>query len=334
MTLEEIQPIFEQYLKNKGYSKETLKRYLRDIKYFFLFMAKELAKKDIRDVSKADLNRYQSYTYKLKKRDSDKPRYSVSTRKAIFISLAALFKYLYKHEYILINPFDGLDTKLIMVYPERKTLSEEQMNQLLDGISDFDPLSCRDRALLEFMYGTGLRISEVAKLNIIDIDLANGKVFVSEGKGQKDRLVPLGKRATRTLKSYIKHSRSHFLKTAQDKQALFLSLKGNRLRAHNFDYILKKRLKQSAYPTASALSGCGISPHVIRHSFATHLLNHGANLKSVKEILGHKSLQTTVNYTHLSTEIMKRFIKRYHPRENELYEKLTLSESQIISLNP
>ncbi len=127
MILEQVQSIFEQYLNNKGYSKETLKRYLRDVKYFFLFMEKKLGKIDIRAITKADLNQYQSYIYQLKKEDHS-PRYSVSTRKAIFISLSHLFKYLYKNEFILLNPFDGLDRTLVMKYPERKTLTEEQMN--------------------------------------------------------------------------------------------------------------------------------------------------------------------------------------------------------------
>jgi site-specific recombinase XerD len=212
-----------------------------------------------------------------------------------------------------------------MSYKPRKTLTIDQMNQLLDSIQGDHPLDVRDKAILELLYGTGIRVSECVGLDLADLNLNEGELLIREGKGKKDRFVPLGYHLMDCLKGYLR-MRAKLTQKPNSKSALFLTLKSNRIGIHTIENLLKKRLKDAGLPTQD------ISPHVIRHSFATHLLEGGAGLKHLKEILGHKSIQTTVIYTHFSVENLKKTMKNYHPRENELYEDLSLTEDQIKSL--
>ena len=203
------------------------------------------------------------------------------------------------------------------------------MARFLDSLSGCFKRDLRDRAMFELMYGTGLRVGEVSALNITDVDIRGGRLMVRKGKGRKQRVIPLGKNVCSWLKVYLAGGRRQFLYRAkgyENNRAFFLSIQGNQMSTTNIGKVLKDRLKQAGVRTK------GISPHVLRHSFATHMLENGADIKYVKDILGHSNISTTVIYTHFTINSLKRIMKQFHPRENELYEEINLKKKWIASL--
>jgi len=235
------------------------------------------------------------------------------------MSVRHLFKFLSKNEYIIRNPFEGLDMKSIRVQRLRGSIPEKHMHIFLDGINGTRITAIRDRALFELMYGTGLRISEIVNLNVTDIDLASGKLLVREGKGKRDRVVPLGENAAEWVSRYLEQARPKFgmyRAEGPDREALFLTIMGKRVSWASINGQLKRLFDQTGF------DGKKVSSHLLRHSFATHMLEHGAGVKHVKEILGHKCFESTVGYTHFSVSSLKRIVRRYHPRENDLYVEL------------
>jgi len=184
------------------------------------------------------------------------------------------------------------------------SLSEDEVTRLLEGPLQSGPLADRNRAIVELMYASGLRVSETIGLTLDGIDLYQGLVRVT-GKGNKERLVPVGEAAVARLMEYLQHARPA-LAQRRDSGHLFITKRGSGMTRQNCWHMLKKR----------AL-GCGlraISPHTLRHSFATHLLDHGADLRVVQALLGHSNISTTQIYTHVSRERLKSVHQRYHPR--------------------
>ena len=310
-----VQYLFKKYLESRNYSEITVTKYLRTVRDFFYYLEENTDKKDLREVTGEDILIYQEKIAGIRK--GEKQRYAPTSIKGIIFTLRHLFKYLYRNELILVNPFDRLRIKINTLSKIRPCIDEEEIITFLDSIEMKGKLNIRDRALFEMMYETGLRVSEVSNLDVTDIDLKSGKVFVREGKGKKDRVVPLGKNALEYLKVYIKKARPLFLKNVLDQEetrALFLTQNGGRINTASISHRLKKRFKDLGIET-------NVTPHMIRHSFATHMLAHGADIKAVKDILGHSSMETTVIYTHFTVKSLKKLIKMYHPRENELYEE-------------
>ncbi len=193
-----------------------------------------------------------------------------------------------------------------------KAITVEQVERLLAAPGNADVLGRRDRAMLETLYSTGIRVSELVGLNYLDLD-ATGEALRIRGKGKKERLVPLGTHALIAIRSYIElvESDAKFSKAWAEENrteaALFINKHGNRLSSRSVRRKLDKYLREAGLdPT--------ISPHTLRHSFATHLLDNGADLRSVQELLGHQSLSTTQVYTHLSTQRIQKAYDDAHPR--------------------
>jgi len=181
-------------------------------------------------------------------------------------------------------------------------LDEQQVVRLLEAPMGEKWLGLRDRALLETLYSTGIRVSELVGLNFSDLDEISGTIMV-RGKGKKERLCPIGETAMRTIRSYV----AKRPKKSRVPYALFISQKGTRLTVRQVDRLFIRYLAQVGLPAA-------ISPHSLRHSFATHLLEHGADLRSVQELLGHSSLSTTQIYTHITPQRLKKIYEQSHPR--------------------
>lgn len=212
--------------------------------------------------------------------------------------LRTFFRFLCRESYLKSNPTTLLLTpKLDKRLPE--FLTEDEMVKLLEAPSKDELFCLRDRAILESLYSTGMRIGELVGLNIDDVDFIAGVVKV-RGKGKKERLLPVGEKALTALRRYIENRKK---KTDE----LFLNKNGTRLSDRGVRDILEKYIRQTS-------SKENISPHTLRHSFATHLLNNGADLRSVQELLGHVNLSTTQIYTHLSTERLKNIYDKAHPR--------------------
>ncbi|NIQ84828.1 MAG: tyrosine recombinase XerC [Acidobacteria bacterium] len=186
-----------------------------------------------------------------------------------------------------------------------RTLTVDEIFALLDAIGGDDIASVRDRSILELLYAAGLRVGELVGLDLKDIDLGGGLVRVL-GKGNKERLVPFGSQAQKTLKTWLSAS-APLRKRGDDEDALFLNLRGGRLTDRSVRRILNARLREAAIHAR-------LSPHALRHSFATHMLGAGADLRAIQELLGHASLSTTQRYTHVNADALMTVYDKAHPR--------------------
>jgi integrase/recombinase XerD len=187
-----------------------------------------------------------------------------------------------------------------------KTLSESQVEALLQQPPAHTPRGLRDRAMLEVLYATGLRVSELVSVGVLDVSLSDGVVRVVQGKGGKDRLVPLGAEAAHWITTYMKEARPELL-GARTSPALFVTARAAPMTRQSFWLLIKK------YAVLAGVRA-PLSPHVLRHAFATHLLNHGADLRVVQMLLGHSDISTTQIYTHVARERLKSLHAQHHPR--------------------
>lgn len=230
--------------------------------------------------------------------------YSKRTVARKLASLRSFFKFLYREGHIKTNPITAISTpKLDHKLPV--VLDEGQITKLLQAPPEDDVFGLRDRAILETIYSAGIRVSELVGLNISNVDLISEVIKVF-GKGSKERMVPIGRPAATALRKYL-DKRDDLKVKDKDKSAVFLGKNGTRLWDRSVRRILDK------YITLSAVAE-HISPHSLRHSFATHMLDHGADLRSVQELLGHANLSTTQIYTHVTMDRLKAVYDKAHPR--------------------
>jgi integrase/recombinase XerC len=234
--------------------------------------------------------------------------YTKSTTARKLATLRSFYKFLMRRGAITLNPLSTIRTpKQEKRLP--RCLDLEQVQKLLDAPGDGDLLSARDKAMLEVLYSSGIRVSELVELDTTDIDLQEGVLRV-RGKGRKDRLTPIGSQAIKAIQRYFElRSKDPRMQGGQVGR-VFLNKHGGALSTRSV------RRKLDKYLVAAGLDP-GISPHTLRHSFATHLLNNGADLRSVQELLGHQSLSTTQIYTHLTTARMKEVYDQAHPRASQ-----------------
>jgi integrase/recombinase XerC len=232
--------------------------------------------------------------------------YTKSTTARKLATLRSFYKFLIRRGQLSVNPLSTIRTpKQEKRLP--KCLDLEQVQKLLDAPGDADLLSARDKAMLEVLYSSGIRVSELVELEMSDLDLQEGVLRV-KGKGRKDRLTPIGSQAIKAVQRYFElRNADPRSQQPQHSGRVFLNKHGEPLSTRSV------RRKLDKYLVAAGLDP-GISPHTLRHSFATHLLNNGADLRSVQELLGHQSLSTTQIYTHLTTGRMKEVYDQAHPR--------------------
>jgi len=231
--------------------------------------------------------------------------YCKSTTARKLATLRSFYKFCVKRAYTQANPLASIRTpKQEKRLP--KFLEEEQVRKLLETPEVSTLLGCRDRAMLEVMYSTGVRVSELVDLNISDIDFVGESLHI-RGKGKKERVTPISPTALAWIRRYTDMRRADPRAAGFNQEAVFVNKHGQRLSTRSVRRKLDKYLSMSGLDPA-------ISPHTLRHSFATHLLNRGADLRSVQELLGHQSLSTTQIYTHVTTERMKQAYDQAHPR--------------------
>lgn len=232
--------------------------------------------------------------------------YTKSTTARKLATLRSFYKFLIRRGLVSLNPLSTIRTpKQEKRLP--KCLDLEQVQKLLDAPGDADILSARDKAMLEVLYSSGIRVSELVDLEMGDLDLVEGVLRV-RGKGRKDRITPIGSQAIKALQRYFDLRQLDLRsQNSSSSQRVFLNKHGEALSTRSVRRKLDKYLGMAGLDP-------GISPHTLRHSFATHLLNNGADLRSVQELLGHQSLSTTQVYTHLTTTRMKQVYDQAHPR--------------------
>ncbi|KRM08237.1 tyrosine recombinase XerC [Liquorilactobacillus ghanensis] len=290
---------FQQYLRvERQYSPETLKAYTEDLKLFENFLNENGGISSLKAVKRLDVHVFMSYLY-------DQAYQSASIAR-IISSLRSFYRFLQKNGQIDDNPFSYVQLKR---HPRAlpRFFYEDEMKALFEAVAGDKPMDLRDRALLETLYATGMRVSECTGLTLKDVDFGL-KAMLLHGKGGKDRYVPFGKYCQKALKSYLNQVRLPVMeKYHTEHDFVFINHYGAPLTAAGVTYILQKIVKRSSLTTS-------IHPHELRHTFATHLLNRGADLRAVQELLGHSSLSTTQIYTHVTKEHLRRDYQKYFPR--------------------
>jgi len=280
---------FIRYLEiEKNYSGHTILNYKLDLESFKSFLGSPEPEPD-----KIDYLTLRKYLAVLKEKNL--ANRTVNRRLS---ALRSFFKFLTREGLVKTNPILSLSSpKLEKHLP--MFLTEEEVAKLIDSVLPKDERGFRDRAILETFYSTGIRIAELAGLSKDDIDFIGGIVKVM-GKGKKERIVPIGDKAMSALRDY-------FTKRKKESEAVFLNKNGKRITTRGVRNIVDKYIHLAGMKH-------GVSPHTLRHSFATHLLNRGADLRSVQELLGHANLSTTQIYTHLTTDRLKNVYDKTHPR--------------------
>jgi len=289
---------FIEYLQiERNYSEYTIDFYKKDIEQFSLFMNAQ-GIKSFSDVEYFDARLYVTELY------NQKLARASASRK--ISSLRSFYKFLLREELVKENPFT------LIIQPKAGTkipsfFYEEEINILFEACMGSTPLSKRNLALLELLYATGIRVSECANIQLKDLDFDFSTILV-KGKGRKERYVPFGSFAFEALQTYIHDGARNILVDGRDDHSyLFVNSRGGPLTARGIRHILKTVIE------SASLTG-KIHPHMIRHSFATHLLNNGADMRTVQELLGHSHLSSTQVYTHVTKEHLRKTYMNHHPR--------------------
>lgn len=289
---------FQTYLKlERALSKNSIEAYSRDIEKLYQFAENQTDKLTPDKITLNNLREFLTWVIELGMIASSQAR--------LLSGIKAFFKYLLMEDLIKSNPSELLESPRI----QRKlpdTLSIHEINKLIDVIDVSKPEGGRNKAILEVLYGCGLRVSELTELKLSNLYLEIEFIKVV-GKGSKERLVPIGSSAVKALKIWIENIRVHIPIKKGEDDLVFLNRRGARL-SRVYIFLVIKQLAE--------ITGIKkiISPHTFRHSFATHLVEGGADLRAVQEMLGHESITTTEIYTHLNTEYLKQTIIDFHPR--------------------
>ncbi|MDB4918545.1 site-specific tyrosine recombinase XerD [Mucilaginibacter sp.] len=289
---------FQSYLKlEKSLSGNSIEAYSRDIEKLFQFANREDFKVNPENITLTNLRQFIVWAADLGMIPSSQAR--------ILSGIKSFYKYLLMEDLIKSDPSELLESpKIQRKLPD--TLSYEDINKLINAIDLSKPEGGRNKAILEVLYGCGLRVSELTELKLSNLYLDIEFIKVT-GKGSKERLVPIGGSAVQALKIWIENIRVHISIKKGEEDRVFLNRRGARL-SRVYIFMVIKQLAELTGITKT------ISPHTFRHSFATHLVEGGADLRAVQEMLGHESITTTEIYTHLDREYLKGTIIQFHPR--------------------
>ncbi|MFZ7282178.1 site-specific tyrosine recombinase XerD [Avibacterium avium] len=284
----------EQWLE-KGLSENTIQSYRLDLSAVANWL--ETQKLTFETLDAIDLQSFLGERLNL--------GYKATSTARLLSALRKFFQYLYREKYRTDDPSAVLTSPKL---PSRlpKYLTEQQVTDLLNTPCVEEPLELRDKAMLELLYATGLRVTELVSLTLDNISVQQGVVRVI-GKGNKERIVPMGEEAAYWIKQFMLYGRAALL-DGQPSDVLFPSRRGTQMTRQTFWHRIKH------YAILADIDSEALSPHVLRHAFATHLVNHGADLRVVQMLLGHSDLSTTQIYTHVAKERLKHLHERYHPR--------------------
>ena len=289
---------FEMYLSaERSFSKNSVQAYLRDIQGLANFMEEEFANLT---PQKTELKHLQAYIKQL-----NEIGIGASSQGRVLSGIRAFFKFLVVEKEMDNNPTTLLDwPRTARKLPD--VLNEKEIEDILNAIDRSTADGERNRAILEVLYGCGLRVSELVNLKISEVHKEDEYLIVT-GKGNKQRLVPINGIALKHIDLYLKNIRSHVSIKKGNEDILFLNRRGGMLSRVMIFYIIKELVEKTGIKKI-------ISPHTFRHSFATHLLENGADLRAVQEMLGHESITTTEIYTHISNHTLKDAVLKHHPR--------------------
>jgi integrase/recombinase XerC len=298
-----------QYLQyERNASPHTVRNYRSDLMQFRNFLAPAKGSEDqagrsvpLNSIDALRIRAYLAFLF-----ENERKKTSIARKLA---AVRAFFKFLTRERVLAENPATAVSTpKLARTLP--RIMTEEEMNEFLNRIAEGaqtgDPVLIRDRAILELLYASGLRVSELVGLDLRSVNLGDGMVLV-RGKGDKERIVPFGSKAREALNAYLPLRERTLRESRKNSTALFLNHRGGRLTTRSVDRLLKKYARQ-LFPDVK------VSPHGLRHAFASHLLAEGADLRAIQEMLGHKSLATTQKYTQVSIKQLMEVYDKSHPK--------------------
>ena len=300
--MERLLGAYLEHLRIQGYSSSTAGQARTILPRLFDHLRRE-GVQDIRAAREGDLVSFLAWTKECRTRSGD--LVTPWTVVGYLTCVRGFFAFLEKKSFILANPA----RELLLKKPERlpRALSEAEARRLMGAPPHWGGVGRRDRAILEVLYGTGIRVGECVRLDLSDVDLREGRLFVRNGKGRKDRVVPLVGQALLALDSYLREVR-HALVRDPREQAAFLSAIGTRLSS--------TMLERQVRGYGKTL-GLRVTPHLLRHSCATHLLRHGADVREIQQLLGHRTLETTALYTKVDVKDLGEVMARAHPRDRE-----------------
>jgi len=289
---------FKTYLQlERGLSVNTLEAYLHDVDLFLRFLEESGQTSGLKAIKLDDLQDFVGFITEMELGPASQAR--------VISGIKAFFRYLVIEKLVETDPTELLQSpQMGMKLPEYLTIDEIEL--LIAQIDLSSSQGERNKAIIETLYGCGLRVSELTNMRVSDLHLKEGIISVT-GKGDKQRLVPLGSMAEKQINTYLKQIRVHVSPKKGSEDVLFLNIRGTML-SRQMVFLVVKELVQKAGIKKR------VSPHTFRHSYATHLVQNGANLRAVQELLGHASITTTEIYTHLNIRDLRKAILKYHPR--------------------
>ena len=310
------------WLKVRGLSKATIKHRYEDLNKFKRFLIEE-AFNHIKNITTKELYKYLTLLLHEKSKFTKKKRSIISIR-SYLITVKQYFKYLYDNGYIIYNPAEKLDLPKQEKSLPKGILTELEINKLLNLANTKTYQGYLDKMIMEILYSTGIRNRELVNLEIYDIDFEERTVRIREGKGKKDRFVPIGETALKMIQEYLYMER---LKVAghTEKIRLLLNEKGNSLQTHEVWKMIKYYVQKAGIKKQ-------ITPHSLRHTFSIHLLKNGADIMSIKEMLGHSCIRTTQLYLRIQNPDLKNVHDKFHPREKLKINKNNKFKTRRINL--
>ena len=301
---------FTEHLKVLNRSEATIKAYTANVRQFL-----EEEKRNIKTMTKSDMEAYVATIYEY--RMADGKGYSQGSIAVKIRSLKRFFEFLESANIIFINPMEYIPEPRKEKNLPRTMLTTGEMEKLLDQANLGTRTGIRDRAVLEVLYSTGARLSELCSLTIYDADLQGRMLRINKGKGQKDRVVPLGRHAVRFLREYITKIRPHFTRRNRKSRVLFVNQLGRPLSRQMVQIMVRTNAKKAGIKKK-------VSPHTLRHTFAGQLVKNGADVLAVQKMLGHEQLKTTQGYIRALAVDLKKVHAKSHPRERDKVDRRSI----------
>ncbi len=300
-------PEFTQYLEQVGSTDRTVESYICYIRVFFTYL--ESQKQNIErldQITRKDIIDYQTYIFYVENEKGQK--YSIPSQVRVLTAVKSFFRFMLRKDYLLYNPASDFELPKEPQRIPRNILTEKEIVEVLQTPDMNCFTGIRDRAIIEVLYSTGIRASELCNLTIYDIFEDDGILRIIQGKGRKDRMVAIGKTALKYMKYYITGARAKFAPPDDNQGILFIAESGRKFTRQDLASIVKNIMSKTTIKKH-------VSCHTLRHTCATHLLKHKANIRYIQEQLGHRSLRTTQKYMNVDITDLKAVHKRCHPRE-------------------
>ena len=298
---------FIEWCETVNYSQSTVEHWRFALSWFILW-CDERELQQPQAITKPILERYQRHLYHYRKKNGQPLGFHTQAQR--LHAIKAFFRWLSKQNHILYNPASEIEMPRTRRHLPRYLLSHEEINAILEQTQTVDATEgLRDRAIIETLYSTGMRRKEAAHLKLFDVDLKQGTVFIHQGKGSKDRVVPIGERACAWIRKYMEEARTELV-IAPDESYLFISDLGEPYRNNQLSNMIKKYMAKAGIEKPGAC-------HLFRHAMATHMLENGADIRYIQAILGHKDLSTTQIYTQINIKKLKEIHGATHPAKLE-----------------